>query len=166
MQMAKDDILIQESGRDALGRLHEALSKLGYVCEKDAGRSPFCIYHRKCAKPARTASQIMLDVRRHTIHADGNEATLTNHECLLLKHLVEHPCNVATRNVILNTVFGNALPPESDIISPCVCALRRKLRSIGHADVIKTIRGTGYHLSPLYLTRITIGTCTTGRRLG
>ena len=159
MQMAKDGILIQESGRGALGRLYKALSKLGYVREEDAGRSPFYIYRRECAKSSRKASQILFDIRRHTIHSDGNAATLTNHECRLLKHLVEHPCNVATRNVILTTVFGNTFTPVSDIISPCVCTLRRKLKSIGHANVITTIRGNGYHLSPLYLTRITLGTC-------
>ena len=46
------------------------------------------------------------------------------------------------------------LPPESDII----CTLRRKLESIGHANVIQTFRGYGYRLSPNYLTRTTIGT--------
>ena len=47
--------------------------------------------------------------------------------------------------------------PET--ISPCICTLRRKLKSIGHADVIKTIRGTGYRLSPHYIARATLGTC-------
>ena len=157
--MAKNGILIHESGRYALGRLHKILSKLGYVREKNAGRSPFYTYRRECAKTPRKASRLLLDIKRHTINAGRNSAALNNHECLLLKYLIEHPCNIVPRNVIPATVFGKAFPSDSDIISPCVCTLRRKLESIGHAHVIKTIRGLGYRLSPHYLARITLGTC-------
>ena len=159
MKTAKTGIQIHERGRDALGRLHMALSKLGYVCEGDDGRSAFYAYRRASAKTQRKVAMIMLDFKRHTVHAGRKSATLNNHERLLLKYLVEHPCNVVTRDAIPATIFGNTFRPGSDIISPCVCTLRRKLKSIGHADVIKTIRGTGYHLSPDYLTRATLGTC-------
>ena len=159
MQKIKTGILIHERRRDALCRLHMALSKLGYVCEGDDGRSAFYAYRRASAKSQRKVAMIMLDFKRHTVHAGRKSATLNNHERLLLKYLVEHPCNVATRDIILDSVFGNNEPSGSDIISPCVCTLRRKLESIGHADVIKTIRGIGYCLSPDYIPRITLGTC-------
>ena len=81
----------------------------------------------------------MLDVKRHAVHAGSKSAALNNHESLLLKYLVKHPHNVLPRDVIPATVFGNTDLPGSDTISPCVCTLRRKLESIGHADVIKTI---------------------------
>ena len=158
-QMVKDGILIQERNRDALCKLHKVLSKLGYVRIENTGSSAFCTYRRECAKTSRKTARLILDVKRHTIHAGGNSATLANHECLLLKYLIEHPRNTVPRNVISATIFGNTDPPESDIISPCVCTLRRKLKSIGYADVIQTIRGTGYRLSPHYLPRITLGTC-------
>ena len=154
--MAKNGILIHERGRDALGRLHKILSKLGYVRERNAGRSPFYTYRRESAKPPRKAAQLVLDVKRHAVHAGGKSAALNNHESLLLKYLVKHPHNVLPRDVIPATVFGNTDLPGSDTISPCVCTLRRKLESIGHADVIKTIRGTGYRLSKDYLSRISL----------
>lgn len=159
MQMAKDGILIQESSRDALCKLHKALSKLGYVREEGTVHSAFHTYRRECAKFSRKTARLTLDIKRHTIHSGGNAATLTNHECLLLKHLIEHPRNTVPRDVILARVFGNACPPKSDIISPCVCTLRRKLKSIGYDNVIQNIRRSGYRLSPQYLTRITIGNC-------
>ena len=157
MQKIKTGILIHERRRDALCRLHMALSKLGYVCEGDDGRSAFYIYRREGTKFPRKAAQLKFDIKRHTINAGSNSATLTNHECLLLKYLVEHPCNVVTRDAIPATIFGNTFRLGSDIISPCVCTLRRKLKSIGHANVIKTIRGIGYCLSPDYIPRITLG---------
>ena len=159
MQITKTGILIHERRCDALCRLHVALSKLGYVREEETGRSTIYTYHRASAKHHRKAAKIMLDFKRHAVHAGRKSATLNNHERLLLKYLVEHPCNVATRDIILDSVFGNNEPSGSDIISPCVCTLRRKLESIGHANVIKTIRGIGYCLSPDYIPRITLGTC-------
>lgn len=158
MKTAKTGIQIHERGRDALGKLHKILLKLGYVREEDASRGPFYTYRRESAKPHRKVAKIMLDVKRHAVHAGSKSAALNNHESLLLKYLVKHPHNVLPRDVIPATVFGNTFRPGSDIISPCVCTLRRKLGSIGHADVIKTIRGTGYRLSQDYLTRITLGT--------
>ena len=156
MQKIKTGTLIHERRRNALCRLHMALSKLGYVCEGDDGRSTFYTYRRNGAKSHRKVAKIMLDFRRHTVHAGRKSATLNNHERRLLKHLIEHPCNVATRDIILDSVFRNNEPSGSDIISPCVCTLRLKLESIGHANVIKTIRGTGYRLSQDYLTRISL----------
>ena len=156
MKTAKTGIQIHERGRDALGKLHKILLKLGYVREEDASRGPFYTYRRESAKPHRKVAKIMLDIKRHIINAGSKSATLNNHECLLLKYLVEHPCNVVTRDAIPATIFGNTFRPGSDIISPCVCTLRRKLKSIGHANVITTIRGTGYRLSPHYIARITI----------
>ena len=159
MQITKTGILIHERRCDALCRLHVLLSKLGYVREEETGRSTIYTYRRASAKHHRKVAKIMLDFKRHTVHAGRKSATLNNHERLLLKYLVEHPCNVATRDIILDSVFGNNEPSGSDIISPCICTLRRKLKSIGHANVITTIRGTGYRLSPDYLTRATLGTC-------
>ncbi len=146
MQKIKTGILIHERRRDALGKLHKILLKLGYVREEDASRGPFYTYRRESAKPHRKVAKIMLDIKR-------------NHECLLLKYFIKHPYSTLPRDVIPTTVFGNTDPPGSDTISPCVCTLRRKLKSIGHANVIKTIRGTGYRLSQDYLTRISLGTC-------
>ena len=154
MQKIKTGILIHERRRNALCRLDVILSKLGYVREEDAGRSTFYTYRRNGAKSHRKVAKIMLDFKRHTVHAGRKSATLNNHECLLLKYLIKHPCNALPRDAIPATVFGNTFPSGSDIISPCVCTLRRKLESIGHANVIKTIRGTGYRLSQDYLTRI------------
>jgi DNA-binding response OmpR family regulator len=159
MQKIKTGILIHERRRDALCRLHVILSKLGYVREEDAGHSTFYTYRRNGAKSHRKVAKIMLDFRRHTVHAGRKSATLNNHECLLLKYLIKHPCNALPRDAIPATVFGNTFPSGSDTISPCVCTLRHKLKSIGHANVIKTIRGTGYRLSQDYLTRISLGTC-------
>ena len=159
MKTTKAGIQIHERGRDALCKLHAILSKLGYVREEGTGRSSFYTYRRESAKPPRKAAQLVLDVKRHAVHAGGKSAALNNHESLLLKYLVKHPHNVLPRDVIPATVFGNALRPGSDTISPCVCTLRSKLESIGHANVIETIRGIGYRLSPHYLARITLGTC-------
>ena len=159
MQKIKTGILIHERRRDALCRLQVALLKLGYVREDDDKRSTFYIYRRESAKSHRKVAKIRLDIKQHAVHAGGKSASLNNHECQLLKYLIEHPCSNLPRDVIPATVFGNASPSGSDIISPCVCTLRRKLESIGHAKVIKTIRGIGYCLSQDYLGRIFLGTC-------
>ena len=71
MKTAKTGIQIHERGRDALGKLHKILLKLGYVREEDASRGPFYTYRRESAKPHRKVAKIMLDFKRHTVHAGG-----------------------------------------------------------------------------------------------
>ena len=135
MKTAKTGIQIHERGRDALGKLHKILLKLGYVREEDASRGPFYTYRRESAKPHRKVAKIMLDIKRHTINAGSKSATLNNHECLLLKYFIKHPYSTLPRDVIPTTVFGNTDPPGSDTISPCICTLRRNLHSPPQARV-------------------------------
>ena len=130
MKTAKTGIQIHERGRDALGKLHKILLKLGYVREEDASRGPFYTYRRECAKPYRKVAKIMLDIKRHIINAGSKSATLNNHECLLLKYFIKHPCSTLPRDVIPTTVFGNTDPPGSDTISPCIGTLHHKLTSM------------------------------------
>ena len=122
MKTAKTGIQIHERGRDALGKLHKILLKLGYVREEDASRGPFYTYRRESAKPHRKVAKIMLDIKRHTINAGSKSATLNNHECLLLKYFIKHPYSTLPRDVIPTTVFGHLhSPPQTQVHRPRRC---------------------------------------------
>ena len=49
--------------------------------------------------------------------------------------------------MILEIVFGYSTHFGSDIISTCVCMLRRHLAYIGLAGAVETVRGIGYRVS-------------------
>jgi DNA-binding response OmpR family regulator len=78
------------------------------------------------------------------VRVDGEDVELTQREFDLLEYLLRHAGQVVTRDQLLETVWGFRSPGETRTVEVHVAQLRKKL---GHADLIRTVRGLGYKAS-------------------
>lgn len=73
----------------------------------------------------------------------AGRAALPDLEFELLRLLVAHPGRVWSREDLEHRLYGGALP-ASNTVEVFVSKLRRRLRDLGHDDLIRTVRGRGY----------------------
>lgn len=73
----------------------------------------------------------------------AGRAALPDLEFELLRLLVAHPGRVWSREDLEHRLYGGALP-ASNTVEVFVSKLRRRLRDLGHDDLIRTVRGKGY----------------------
>lgn len=75
------------------------------------------------------------------VRVDGSEVELTQREFDLLEYLLRRAGQVVTREELLESVWGFALPGQTRTVEVHVAQLRKKL---GYPDLIRTVRGLGY----------------------
>ncbi len=83
---------------------------------------------------------IIIDKEKYIVLLNGEELNLPKKEFELLALLISKPGRVFTRDIILNTVWGNDVVVGDRTIDVHVRKLREKIGSKG----IKTIKGVGY----------------------
>ena len=86
--------------------------------------------------------EIVLDRDKHTVSVKGNVCDLTYKEYELLKLLMKNAGIVATRETILDRVWGIDFEGESRTLDMHIKNLRQKLLEEGSR--IKTVRNVGY----------------------
>lgn len=100
--------------------------------------------------PSKTAElrfmDITLDTRTHEARRGARVITLSSKEYALLEFLMRHPRHVLSRSMIADHVWNIEADHLSNVIDVYIRCLRRKLCEQGEADVIQTIRGSGYQL--------------------
>lgn len=84
--------------------------------------------------------------RQITLH--GAELKLTNIEYRMLEYLMQHQGRVVSRDEMRDYLYSDELNPESNVIEVVVGRLRRKLDPNGESQLIETLRGRGYRLTP------------------
>ncbi len=102
--------------------------------------------------PARTTTSkselncgpVRLDTRTGRVTVDGNPVKLTSHEYRLLAYLMHHAGRVVSRSELVEHLYDQDFDRDSNTIEVFVGRIRRKLE----VDVIQTVRGLGYILSP------------------
>jgi DNA-binding response OmpR family regulator len=87
---------------------------------------------------------LTLDVRTRRASIDGRSVELTAREYALLEVFLRHPDQVLSREQLLSHVWGYDFDPGSNVVEVYVRYLRKKIGN----DLIKTVRGMGYRLSP------------------
>ncbi len=85
-------------------------------------------------------ARIEVDRSRHRVVCEGRKVTLTRREMDLLWHLISLAGRVASREQILDAVWGLAAEVDPRTVDAHIRTLRRKLG----ADVIETLFGSGY----------------------
>ncbi len=93
-----------------------------------------------------SVGEIQLDTTRHQVRARGQEVALTALEFRLLRTLLERPERVQTRYVLLSDVWGIQADINTRTVDTHIKRLREKLGPAG--DIIETVRGVGYKLTP------------------
>lgn len=89
-------------------------------------------------------ADIVIDLRKFIVTADGQEIALTLREFELLKYLLENKNMVVTRTQLLTEIWGYDYEGETRTVDVHIGSLRQKLGSSG--KVIETIRGVGYKI--------------------
>ena len=88
-------------------------------------------------------SNLDMDLAAHRVRRDGRPILLGPTEYRLLKHLLENPGRVFSRQQLLETVW----PHSEDIELRTVDVHIRRLRlALGEPDLIRTVRSAGYAL--------------------
>ncbi len=101
------------------------------------------------ARPGSDASalgvgDITVDLASHRVVRNGREVHLGPTEYRLLRHFMEHPGRVLSRDHLLEALWGRAVHIERRTVDVHVRRLRQALNDKGEEDVIRTVRSAGY----------------------
>lgn len=89
---------------------------------------------------------IELDTTTHKVVREGKPVTLGPTEFRLLRHFMEHPRRVFSREQLLNSVWGHDTDVELRTVDVHIRRLRKALNLHDLPDVIRTVRSAGYSL--------------------
>lgn len=104
------------------------------------------VQRKTATAPVRTVGDITLDVNGGRVLVKGVEVTLTRTEQQLLVALVRHQHQVLSRDQLVQMVWGDGWYGEPRIVDTHLNNLRRKLRTAGADDPVRTVRGVGYRV--------------------
>ena len=89
---------------------------------------------------------IDMDLVRHRVRRDGVAMALGPTEFRLLKHLLQHPGRVFSREQLLSAVWGHDSEIEARTVDVHIRRLRLAINAGGRPDLIRTVRAAGYAL--------------------
>ncbi len=119
-------------------------------------RSPLRPAPIAVAKPA----EIVIDAAAMRLSVRGNEVTTTTLEFRLIDYLARHRGQVFTRDILLDTVWGEMAFVSPRSVDACVRRVREKIEpEQRHPTYLKTVRGVGYRFDAVAAWSRTSGTC-------
>jgi len=89
---------------------------------------------------------IEMDVAAHRVRRDGQQVQLGPTEFRLLRHFLEHPGRVFSRERLLDVVWAHNADVGLRTVDVHVRRLRQALNADGGEDLFRTVRGSGYAL--------------------
>jgi two-component system, OmpR family, response regulator MprA len=103
---------------------------------------------RPSVPPAERLSyaDLVLDRKTWTAVRGGQPLILTATEFRLLEHFMRSPEQVLTREALLEGLWGEDSPVESNVVDVHVANLRQKLEAGDRPRLIRTIRAVGFML--------------------
>lgn len=146
---ARDSVMDKVSGLDAgavdyitkpfaieelLARIRVALKLHGSFSLHAPTQSEDCL----------TWEKLSLSSKKHQVHYDGQEITLTNREFQMLKTLLANQDIVMSRDSLLERVCGYDYVGETNVVDVYIRFLRSKIDDVYHIKMIRTVRGVGY----------------------
>ena len=93
-----------------------------------------------------TVGDLVLDATAHRVTRAGTVIALGPTEFRLLKHFMEHPGRVFSRNQLLDAVWGSGSDIELRTVDVHIRRLRKAIELPGVADPVRTVRSAGYAL--------------------
>lgn len=125
-----DLVVCNQSMRELVARVRAILRR------KDFERSPsvHCV-----------AGAIQMDLDRHEVRVNGMLISLTPKEFQILRHFMESPNRVFSRQDMLNRVWGEGYALEEHALDVHIHSLRQKVEEDpAKPKSIVTVRGVGY----------------------
>ena len=98
------------------------------------------------AADALAFANIHMDLAGHRVARGTRDVHLGPTEFRLLRHFLENPGRVYTRDQLLDRVWGHDVYLETRTVDVHIRRLRKALNAAGEADLLRTVRGTGYAL--------------------
>ena len=89
---------------------------------------------------------IHIDLMRRLVTRDGKPVVLQPREYRLLEELMRGEGRIVTRTMLLENVWDFHFDPQTNIVETHMSRLRAKLNEGGRADLIETVRGSGYRM--------------------
>ncbi|MBK1697038.1 phosphate regulon transcriptional regulator PhoB [Rhodovibrio salinarum] len=89
---------------------------------------------------------LAMDLAAHRVRRQGRDVHLGPTEFRLLRHLLQHPGRVFTREQLLDAVWGHDVYVEPRTVDVHIRRLRKALNTGDEADLIRTVRAAGYAL--------------------
>jgi two-component system phosphate regulon response regulator PhoB len=97
-------------------------------------------------RPALADDDIEMDTVGHKVRRSGEVVPLGPTEFRLLKHFLEHPGWVFSRERLLDAVWGHDSDIESRTVDVHIRRLRKAINIGNRPDLIRTVRSAGYSL--------------------
>jgi two-component system phosphate regulon response regulator PhoB len=102
-------------------------------------------------RPALVGEQLVygdleMDVAGHKVKRGGVPVALGPTEFRLLRHFLEHPGRVFSRERLLDSVWGQDSEIELRTVDVHIRRLRKAINAGQKADIIRTVRSAGYAL--------------------
>jgi len=91
-------------------------------------------------------ADLEMDMVGHKVRRGGETLVLGPTEFRLLKHFLEHPGWVFSRERLLDAVWGHDADIESRTVDVHIRRLRQAINVGGRKDIIRTVRSAGYAL--------------------
>jgi len=89
---------------------------------------------------------IEMDTVAHKVRRDGRTLALGPTEFRLLRHFLEHPGRVFSRERLLDSVWGRDSDIEARTVDVHIRRLRKAINIDDQPDIIRTVRSAGYAL--------------------
>src|SRR4029450_7189236 len=89
---------------------------------------------------------IVMDLVAHRVTRAGKPVHLGPTEFRLLRHFMEHPGRVFSREQLRDAGWGKDVYVEARTVDVHIRRLRIALNGEQQADLIRTVRAAGYHL--------------------
>jgi two-component system phosphate regulon response regulator PhoB len=93
-----------------------------------------------------TFGDLEMDTVAHKVRRAGNLVPLGPTEFRLLRHLLEHPGWVFSRERLLDSVWGQDSEIELRTVDVHIRRLRKAINADNRPDIIRTVRSAGYSL--------------------
>ncbi len=93
-----------------------------------------------------TYADLELDAAAHRVRRAGRVVPLGPTEFRLLRHFMEHPGRVFSRERLLDAVWGHDAEIELRTVDVHIRRLRKAINVPGTADIVRTVRSAGYAL--------------------
>lgn len=98
-------------------------------------------------EPLLTYSDIELDRDHYRVRRHGREIHLSPIEFRLLRHLLQNPGRVFTRDDLIGAAWQKNVYVERRTVDVHIGILRRALKAGSESDLIRTVRSVGYALA-------------------
>jgi OmpR-family two-component system manganese-sensing response regulator len=89
-------------------------------------------------------SDLELDIENQIAYRQGRMIELSQKESQLLQYFMENAGKLLTHHQIMQHLWPNDEPPESNVIAALIRLLRRKIETGRNSPLIHTVYGKGY----------------------